>query len=152
MRRDCLRKTSFVTVSLLVLMLTACRPAAKETAPTITPFPTYDYVQPSEAPIVLTGAAQTPTTSSAQTLDPDKVALGKSRYVALTCGTCHGDDGKGTDKGASLVGLTLSQDDFITLLRTGGKMGSAHQYSANRLSDTGGEALYFYILSLSQSK
>src|SRR5258707_14897263 len=128
MRLNWARKASFTTLSLLALLLVACRPASTEILPTLTPFPTYDYIPPSEAPVELTVVARMPTTSATQTFDPGKVELGKSRYVALTCGSCHGDDGKGTDNGPAVVGMTLSQDDFITLLRTGGKMGSAHQY------------------------
>ena len=152
MTRNYPPKSSFVAVSLLFLLLTACRGAPIPALPTATPFPTYIYVAPTEAPIILTGAAETPTPSTAQALDPAKVELGKGRYVALTCGSCHGDDGKGTAKGSSLLTMTLSAADFVTLLRTGGKMGIDHQYSANRMSDTGAENLYLYLLSLSQSK
>jgi cytochrome c553 len=148
-------KTACVTLGLFAVLLSGCRPATPQVAlPTATLFPTYQYIPPTEVPIVLTVDAQTPTPASAPsgtaTFDPDKVSLGSSRYVALGCDSCHGADGKGTAKGKSVIGLTMSADDFLTLMRTGGKMGSTHQYSANRLSDTGSGNLYLYLLSLSQ--
>ena len=152
MTRYSLPKISLVAVSLLFLLLSACRGAATPIPPTATPFPTYVYVPPTEAPLILTGAADTPTPGTAQALDPAKVDLGKGRYVALACGSCHGDDARGTAKGSSLLTMTFSEADFVTLLRTGGKMGSDHQYSSNRISDTGAENLYVYLRSLSQSK
>jgi len=83
-----------------------------------------------------------------QSLDPERVARGQDRYEALECGLCHGANGEGTDQGSPLVGITLSEEDFITLLRSGGDVGTSHQYSSNRLSDSGGRNLYQYILSL----
>ncbi len=141
-------KTSAIVLSLLVLLLSACRAAVTETAPTPTAFPTFSYIAPTVAAPVLTVGAEEATASSTLTLDPDKIELGKSRYVALECGSCHGDDGKGTDKGPALAGTKLSQDEFINVLRTGGKLGNQHLYSTNRLSDAGGKNLYLYILSL----
>ena len=32
------------------------------------------------------------------TADPQTVELGRGRYVALACGSCHEDDGKGNDQ------------------------------------------------------
>lgn len=136
----------------LILTLSACGgSAAAPTAPqaTLTPFPTYSFTQPTEAPVVLTIAAETRTAGSTQALDPEKVALGKGRYEALACASCHGADAKGTDKGKALVPNKLTEDQFIGFLRTGGTLGNAHLFSTNRLSDAGGKNLYLYILSLS---
>ena len=152
MKRHYSRAGAVIIAGLFILMLAACRPAATQAPPTITPFPVYYYASPTPQPVFLTEAVQTPAPGGTPTLDPDKVALGQSRYTALACDSCHGADGKGTDKGSSLIGMTMTQDDFITFLRTGGKMGSAHEYASNRLSDTGAGNLYLYILSLSQSK
>jgi hypothetical protein len=152
MKRNCPRPTARAITCLLIFVLAACRPAATQTPPTATPFPVFNYVSPTPQSVFLTEAVQSPTPGGSPTLDPDKVSLGQGRYVALACDSCHGADGKGTDKGSSLIGMTMSQDDFITLLRSGGKMGSSHQYSSNRLSEAGGENLYVYVLSLSQSK
>lgn len=82
-------------------------------------------------------------------LDPVAVERGKGRYEALECGSCHGVNGEGTDEGPALAGTELSQDEFITFLRTGGTIGNDHLYSTNRLSESGGRNLYIYVLSLS---
>src|SRR5262245_49569744 len=140
----------FIMISLLVAVLTACRPAATQVPQsTATDFPTFSFVQPTEAPSVVTIGAETATARGNQTLNPDQVALGKGRYEALACGSCHGDQGQGTDKGSKLAGTTLTEDQFISFLRSGGKLGNEHLYSTNRLSDAGGHNLYLYIISLS---
>ncbi len=139
-------------LSLLVFLLSACRAAVTETAPTPTAFPTFSYVAPTVAAPVLTVGAEEATASSTLTPDPDKIELGKSRYVALDCGSCHGTKGEGTAKGPALAGTKLTQDEFINMLRTGGKLGNDHLYSTNRLSDSGGKNLYLYVVSLGSSK
>ncbi len=147
-----MQRRSFLAF-LLLLTLTACGGGntAVPTVPqaTLTPFPTFSFTQPTEAPVVVTVAAATLTASGKQALDPEKVALGKGRYEALDCGSCHGADAKGTDKGSALVPNKLTEDQFIDFLRTGGKLGNEHLFSTNRLSDAGGKNLYLYILSLS---
>lgn len=146
---------SLILAGLLILIATACGSRSAPTPTTVqatpSPFPTYNFVQPTE-PIALTEAATAPADTSAQTLDPDKVAAGKGRYEALNCGSCHGADAKGTDKGKALVPNKLTEDQFIDFLRSGGKLGNDHLYSTNRLSDTGGKNLYLYIMSLSAGK
>src|SRR6266851_1807965 len=137
-----------------LLILAACGNTGPTATPlpTVTPFPTYGYVPPTEAPIVVTMGEATATAGSSQALDPQAIEAGKGRYVFLQCGSCHGDDAKGTDKGPALVGTKLTQDEFVNILRTGGKLGNAHLFSTNRLSDAGGKNLYVYILSLSATK
>ena len=147
-------KLRFLMALPIVLIMAACG-AANSTAtppPTVTPFPTYGYVAPTEAPAIVTMGEATATAGSSQALDAQAIDAGKSRYVALQCGGCHGDDAKGTDKGPALVGTKLTQDQFVNILRTGGKLGNAHLFSTNRLSDAGGKNLYVYILSLSATK
>jgi len=138
--------------SLLVLVLAgACSGGQASTPPPLpTQIPTYNYLQPTVAPVIISVDATEETTEAAATIDPDIVAQGRSRYVALKCADCHGENGEGNgDKGPTLVGLTLSQDDFITFMRSGGKLGAAHQYAANRLSLNGAKNLYQYLKSLS---
>ncbi len=96
-------------------------------------------------------AASASTPAAAMTLDSEVVTRGKGRYDALKCADCHGPNGEGTDKGSSLIVSTQTEDEFITFMRSGGKLGSSHQYATNRLSQTGGEALYQYLLSLRKS-
>src|SRR5581483_319770 len=153
MRQAFMRHPSILAL-VLMLILTACGSGGSTAVPTVpqatlTPFPTYSFTQPTEAPVVVTVAAATLPASGTQVLDAEKVALGKGRYEALDCGSCHGADAKGTDKGKALVPNKLTEDQFIDFLRTGGKLGNAHLYSTNRLSDAGGKNLYLYILSLS---
>ncbi len=152
MRLQFFHKGPYILLSLLALLLSACRAAPTQSAPTPTAFPTFNYVVPTVAPVVLTVVSQAATASSTAAPDPAKIDLGKGRYVALECGSCHGDAGQGTPKGSALAGTKLSQADFITYLRSGGKVGNSHLYSTNRLSETGAENLYLYVLSLGPSK
>jgi mono/diheme cytochrome c family protein len=147
---------SLILIGVMILIVTACgskgasTPTTEQATPTL--FPTYNFEQPTAVPFAITAAATAPADTSAQALDPEKVAAGKGRYEALNCGSCHGADAKGTDKGKALVPNKLTEDQFIDFLRTGGKLGNNHLYSTNRLSDTGGKNLYLYIMSLSAGK
>ena len=144
-------RNSIVLIVVLVL-LASCGGAARPTTPpqaTITQIPTYAYVPPTEAPVIQTAVIATSTVAAGgNTPDPQRIEAGKGRYEALQCGSCHGDKGQGTDKGSALAGTKLTQEQFIDWLRTGGKLGNAHLYSTNRLSETGGQNLYLYVLSL----
>jgi mono/diheme cytochrome c family protein len=132
-----------------LLALAGCGGAANRTPlPTVTPIPTFQFVQPTEAPQIVTVAVETATAGSSMSVAPSLIEAGKGRYTALQCGSCHAEDGQGTDKGPALAGTTLTQDEFINVLRTGGKLGNEHLYSTNRLSDAGGKNLYLYVLSL----
>jgi len=147
-------KSSTALLAFLILFLAACG-AAKPTQtpePTATPFPTYSFVSPTLPPAIASLASVSTEAATTATPDSQKIELGKGRYVALKCGDCHGDAGQGTSKGSALAGTKLSQDDFINFLRTGGTIGTDHLYSTNRLSETGGENIYQYVLSLSASK
>ncbi len=166
----------FVATSLfMALVMAACGgggPAATA-IPTSTQIPTYNYVLPtstvgaataaptdtadatseaastSEATATSEAVATSEATAAAITgLDQEVVIRGKGRYDALDCASCHGENGVGTDKGSSLLTSTLNEGDFIAFMRSGGKLGAAHQFATNRLSISGGEALYQYMLSL----
>ena len=136
------------------MILTACGGASvtKTPEPTVTPFPTYLFVSPTVPAAIASLASAGTEAATTATPDPQKISLGKDRYVALKCGDCHGDAGQGTSKGSALAGTKLSEDDFINFLRTGGTIGTDHLYSTNRLSETGGENIYQYVLSLASSK
>lgn len=141
----------------LMMLLAACGGAAEPTAtvarPTVTPIPVFEYVPPTEAPQLATLAVMTATAvENTETLDPVKVERGRGRYVALECGSCHGDSGEGTDQGSALTTFAMGEADFISFMRSGGSMGAEHQYSTNRLSTSGGSNLYQYLLSLSSSQ
>lgn len=138
--------------TITLLALTACSSAATPTAsdrPTV--IPTYQFNVPTEPPQLATVAAVTAAAGrGASELDPEKVSRGRDRYVALECGACHGENGEGTDQGSALTEFAMSEADFISFMRSGGSLGAEHQYSTNRLSDSGGKNLYQYLLSLSE--
>jgi mono/diheme cytochrome c family protein len=128
---------------LVSFILVGCGSGPQPTRlPTSTPIPTYEFIPPTEAPEVV--AASTPT------LDAAAVERGRERYEdeELGCAGCHGEQGEGTDLGPPLTTSTISLNDFITLMRSGGSIGSSHQFSTNRLSDSGGRNLYQYLLSI----
>src|SRR5689334_3689211 len=92
-------------ILIALVAFAACTSSGDSSAPTafptLTPIPSYNFVLPSATAQIATPApvTATPTASASDSLDPDKVAKGKDRYTALTCNTCHGDSGEGTDKG-----------------------------------------------------
>jgi mono/diheme cytochrome c family protein len=145
---------------LIILLLAACGGGSSADTPqatpvpSVTPVPLYQYISPTPVSTVFAALATTTPAASAaeataEAIDPKVVEAGLGRYVALTCGECHGDAGQGAgEKGPALVPVTMTQADFITLLRSGGKLGSKHQYATNRLSDRGAQNLYLYLVSL----
>ena len=144
---------SVICLAALALM-SACSsaPAATPTAaPTRTPFPTFAYIEPTtEAAFEVDEATAEPAPAAQIELDPKFVSRGRGRYEALECGNCHGDNGEGTDDGKSLLDFNLPEEDFITFVRSGGELGTAHQYSTDRLSNSGSRNLYQYLVSLAQ--
>ena len=64
------------------------------------------------------------------------------------CAECHGEGAAGTDQAAALVGLTLSEDAFDDLIRTGGELGPDHLFGPTRISPDGLKAVYAYLTSL----
>ena len=77
---------------------------------------------------------------------PD-IATGEFVY-GNRCAECHGEGAVGTDQASSLVGLTLSEDDFENLIRTGGELGPDHLFGSTKVSPDGLTALYAYLTSL----
>jgi mono/diheme cytochrome c family protein len=138
------------TALALSLILAACAnngdggQAATE-RPTITPFPTFSGLTPTVPAVIATAAANNAAQSD---VDPQLIERGRGRYEALECASCHGENGEGTDDGSPLVGLALSETEFTDFMRSGGEMGSDHQYSTDRLSASGGRNLYLYLVSL----
>lgn len=147
-----MQKTLLCILIVSVLVLAACAGSAttrESNLPTPSPFPTYAYVAPTEpAQLASAATAAAATAQAGGALDPAAVEGGRERYVALECAECHGDTGDGTTTGPSLDNMTLIEDEFIDLMRTGGTLGSAHQYATNRLSTRGGHNLYVYLLAL----
>ncbi len=78
--------------------------------------------------------------------EPD-IAMGEFAY-GNRCAECHGEGAAGTDQGSSLVGFTLSEDEFEDLLRTGGELGPDHLFGSTKISPDGLKAVYAYLKSL----
>lgn len=150
-----------VSVALVACGGGGAQPTAQPTdaPPTHTPFPTFAFVEPTKAPefeqtgdqSAMSDARTDGADQGAITLDPKKVERGLGRYEALACGSCHGAQGEGTDKADGLQGFTMSEDDFITFVRSGGELGTEHQYSTDRLSNSGSRNLYQYLVSLART-
>ena len=130
----------------LILLLVACGSPTPDASgePTRTPFPTYEFVSPTNPPAFNT----TPTAQETSDQNAELIERGRGRYEALECATCHGENGEGTAEGSSLLEFTMSQADFISFMRSGGSIGSSHQYSTDRLSQGGSQSLYQYLISL----
>ena len=157
-QRFCLQLTVFA------FLLASCSGAGSQNTAvptkvpaTLTPFPTFAFVEPTKAAVfgpddedddAATGGEDESTATFL--LDPKKVDRGLARYEALECADCHGVGGAGTDKADGLLGFALSEDDFITFMRSGGVLGTDHQYSTDRLSNSGSRNLYQYLVSLAQ--
>ncbi len=151
--------TACLILALAAIALSACgaKPATPA-IPTSTTVPTYVYQAPTEPPVFASLAATEAAEASAEAagtqvviLDPEQVTRGQDRYVTLKCGSCHGDQGQGTDQGGALVPLKVDEAAFIKFLQTGGGLGNAHLFAGNKLSASGAHNLYIYVLSLAQS-
>ncbi len=161
---------SAVLLAVLALVLAACGGGAPadssgaggtsnegQSGPEVIAIPTYAYVEPTVTIAVTARAEATPAATaaaseaaSAVVLDPEKVERGRGRYEALGCAACHGEAGEGAADGPSLLQFALSEEDFVTFMRSGGALGAEHQYSTDRLSASGGANLYQYLVSLTQ--
>ncbi len=141
---------STILLAVLSLLLAACGGAASPTAtprPSPTPFPTFAFVAPT-SPAAFSDSAVRANDEDAP--DLQAIERGRDRYVALECAACHGEAGEGVDGEASLLAYDAPQVDFIDFMRSGGEFGAEHQFSTDRLSRTGGENLYAYLISLGQ--
>lgn len=141
----------------LMLVLTACGGNDEPTGepkPTATPLPVFEYVEPTIPPVFeqIGESTEEATSDDTVTLDPKLVERGLGRYEALECGTCHGVNGEGTDDGSALTVFSMSEEPFVTFMRSGGEIGSSHQYSTDRLSKNGAANLYQYLVSLTQGE
>ena len=147
----------------VILVVAACggeaqTKATPTTPPTQTPFPTFVYIEPTkpaifeqgEKPVTAQAESTEESEDAAIVLDPKMVSRGLGRYEALACASCHGAGGEGTEKAVALLDFAMNEDDFITFMRSGGDLGPDHQYSTDRLSNSGSRNLYQYLLSLAQ--
>ena len=105
--------------------------------------------------LVFTRRQPTPVTDLQEASEADKqgdeeepdIAAGEFVY-GNRCAECHGEGAAGTDQATSLVGLTLSEDEFEDLKRTGGELGPDHLFGSTKISPDGLSAVYAYLTSL----
>lgn len=140
-----------------MLLISACGGDSRSGAtpadlpPTHTPFPTFAFVEPTKAS-VFERTPEAETSSEAEIeLEPKAVERGRGRYEALECGNCHGENSEGTDGVKGLLDFDLTEDDFVTFMRSGGELGTRHQFSTDRLSNSGSRNLYQYLVSIAAS-
>jgi mono/diheme cytochrome c family protein len=147
-------------ILILILILAACGGDDDATElPTNTLLPRFQQAATATEPaIIVTVVAATPTAETeGVSLNPTAIARGLNSWERLECASCHGENGEGgagsigDTEAPSLIGLELSEDEFIDWLRTGGDLGSDHLFSTDRLSDNGSRNLYQYVLSLGQN-
>ncbi|MCC9077024.1 cytochrome c [Litorilinea aerophila] len=93
----------------------------------------------------------TATVTATETVASADLERGARIYANRQCGDCHGAQGEGVPgKGSALAGLTLSEEEFTDILRTGGNgsLGPDHLYGPNAISPSGMQALYQWLRSL----
>lgn len=137
----------------VALILAGCSGAAATNTPSVTAtpaiiVPTFSFTQPTAPPQVATAAVTRTVSTSRNAFDLEAVERGRGRYEALECATCHGANGEGGDFAGQLIGYNADEADFITFMRSGGALGTGHQYATNRLSASGATNLYQYLRSL----
>ena len=133
----------------LPLLLFACgrsQPSSAEPTKDLlaaTPLTTHVFKQPTT--IIKEAAAEKVETPEVAAAD---LARGERSYTAKKCGDCHGAKGEGVEgKGKALAGISLSEEEFTDILRTGGGLGNSHLYGVQAISPSGMEALYAFVKS-----
>lgn len=121
--------------------------AAVTSKPEVPTMPAAQFAQPTTMIQDSDTTTDTTTTETPEPEEPD-LTLGERVYTNK-CAECHGAQGEGVvDKGNALTGLTLNEDDFTDLLRTGGDLGPEHLFGAQAISPDGVAGLYAYMQSL----
>jgi mono/diheme cytochrome c family protein len=93
--------------------------------------------------------AATVVTGDAPAANTSDLTRGANAYARNNCAECHGENGEGVaGKGAAIAGITLTEDEFADLLRTGGGLGNTHIFGPSAISPGGMGALYAYVQSL----
>lgn len=90
-------------------------------------------------------AVLTETEAVAPENGPD-LALGERVYTNR-CAECHGAVAEGGSASA-VAGLTMAENEFVDLIRTGGELGPDHLFGTRAVSENGLKAMYAYLQSL----
>lgn len=88
--------------------------------------------------------ATTQSTGASTGTSPTPSSQGRSAYISVGCGACHGQNGQGTDVGPALAGHT--EEVVIRQVRT--PLGEMPAYSQDRLSDEDLKGIAAYVVSL----
>jgi mono/diheme cytochrome c family protein len=146
-----MKRTPPLIMSLILLLVaSACggtgAPAAT-TAPPPTVIPTFQFQSPTPRPARPTAAVSPTPVAENANADAEAIQRGADRFVSLGCSGCHGANAEGGDAKA-LAGTTMSENDFLSFLRSGGGLGGSHQFASNRISNGGVHNIYLYLVSL----
>jgi len=141
---------------LLALLLAACGGKEVKETPISTSQPVATMPPARFTAVAEQSAAKNtsvaPNAEALTTPTPDvNVSRGERIYANKKCGDCHGAQGEGVaDKGKALAGTTLTNEEFDTVLRTGGQgeLGPDHLYGQSAISPSGMTALYAFVASL----
>jgi mono/diheme cytochrome c family protein len=96
------------------------------------------------------GESATPEPVAGPALD---LARGETLYANKACSECHGAAGEGVEgKGPAVAGLSLSEEDFTDLMRTGGEIGPTHLYGPSAISPSGMTVLHAWLQSLAPAE
>ncbi len=121
-------------------------PAASETSAVPT-MPAARFDQPTPVTDLKQASETDKQEDDEQDEETPDIATGEFVY-GNRCAECHGEGAAGTDQASSLVGLTLSEDEFEDLIRTGGELGPDHLFGSTKISPDGLSAVYAYLTSL----
>lgn len=113
------------------------------------------FAQPTTIISITTSSAVTSTAVVTGTPEPavapEDLERGAKLYASKGCADCHGAQGEGVaDKGSAVAGIQLDEEQFVDVMRTGGKgeLGNDHIYGPNAISPGGLSAMYAWIKSL----
>ncbi len=151
------RLASAVAVLLMLLTLAAgCGPGDELTDPggeaqadseAVPTMPAARFDQPTPVTDLEEASEADKQADEEEAAEEPDIAMGEFVY-GNRCAECHGEGAAGTDQASTLVGLTLSEDEFEDLLRTGGELGPDHLFGSTKISPDGLKAVYAYLISL----
>ncbi len=168
-----MRKTAAVWMLFLVgflglLGLASCKKTGQELAPTaltttVGPESEATRITDATAPanrlweqpttVIKVEATATSPTPTPLAADTEMIERGKGLYENRGCSKCHGEKAEGmSGKGAKLAGTSLTEAEFVDILRTGGKgrLGDEHIFGTSVISESGVKAVYAFLLSLGE--
>lgn len=119
-------------------------PADSEAVPTM---PAARFDQPTPVTDLEEASEADKQADEEEAAEAPDLATGEFVY-GNRCAECHGEGAAGTDQASSLVGLTLSEDEFEDLIRTGGELGPDHLFGSTKISPDGLRAVFAYLTSL----